>query len=58
MEDKPDSAWLVDIFLSYRTTLDNQRKLAGDRLWLKDALDSDRKNKSAPRNSASSLNPT
>ena len=55
MENRAENNWLLDIFLQYQTEIDRQRKIYGDRQWLKDALETDRRKRIDGRDSASSL---
>ena len=54
MNDGFSREWLVEIFIQYQEAIDYHRK-SHSPMWLKDALESDRKNKSQVRNSASRL---
>lgn len=55
MEDVDKTKWLVDIFLQYQESLDKQREKRGTALRFKDALESDRRNRSRGHNSASTI---
>lgn len=55
MENRAENSWLLDIFLQYQNEIDRQRKIYGDRQWLKDALETDRQKRIDGRDSASSL---
>ena len=55
MSDVDKFGWLVDIFLEYQEAVDIQREKRGDRQRFKDALESDRRNRTRPSNSASTI---
>ena len=55
VKDMDAGRWLVDIFIQYQESLDKQREKRGHALRFKDALESDRLNRSRGHNSASSI---
>lgn len=55
MDNQNEMKWLVEIFVQYQETIDNQRKVSSQKMWLKEALDVDRKKRQEDNNSASSL---
>ncbi len=54
MDERFASEWLVEIFIQYQEEIDARCKTSSP-MWLKDALESDHKNKPSVRNAAAQL---
>ena len=54
MNDDISRQWLVEIFITYQEAIDKRRNSLSP-MWLKEALDDDRKNQSSVRDSAARL---
>lgn len=54
MDEDISREWLVEIFITYQENIDRRRRSQSP-LWLKEALEDDRKNRSSVRDSAARL---
>lgn len=54
MNEELTREWLVDIFITYQEAIDERRNSRSP-LWLKEALEDDRQNRSSVRDSAARL---
>lgn len=54
MDNDISREWLVEIFITYQEAID-RRKQSQSPLWLRDALEDDRRNRASVRDSAARL---
>jgi hypothetical protein len=55
VDDPKEVQWLVEVFLEYQEALDRVRAAQGDRRFLKEGLDIDKKRRARLFDSASSI---
>ena len=54
MKDEISREWLVEIFVTYQEAIDKRRN-SHSPMWLKEALEDDRRNQASVRDSAARL---
>lgn len=55
MDNRNEVKWLVEIFVQYQEMIDSRRKVGTERMWLKEALEIDKKKRDDSFDSAASL---